>query len=83
MYLVNEQLARVNLPSDAVGTTDAVSGVILLGAGNQIPAEDSELRVDLSTLTSGSDRRDGYVRRNTLAPSGTKTTPRPNEAGAS
>ena len=67
VYLVNEQLARVNLPSDAVGTTDAVSGVILLGADNQIPAEGSELRVDLSTLTSDSDRRDGYVRRNTLS----------------
>lgn len=34
VYLVNEQLARVNLPSDAVGTTDAVSGAILLGADN-------------------------------------------------
>ena len=67
VYLVNEQLARVNLPSDAIGTTDAVSGVILLGADNQIPAEGSELRVDLSTLTSDSDRRDGYIRRNTLS----------------
>ena len=30
-YLVNEQLARLDLPNDAIGTTDAVSGVILLG----------------------------------------------------
>lgn len=67
VYLVNEQLARVNLPSDAIGTTDAVSGVILLGSGNLIPAEGSELRLDLSTLTSDSDRRDRYVRRNTLS----------------
>ena len=67
VYLVNEQLARVNLPSDAIGTTDAVSGVILLGSGNLIPAEGSELPLDLSTLTSDSDRRDRYVRRNTLS----------------
>ena len=67
VYLVNEQLARVNLPSDAIGTTDAVSGVILLGADNQIPAEGSELRVDLSKMTSDSDRRDRYVRQNTLS----------------
>ena len=67
VYLVNEQLARVNLPSDAVGTTDAVSGVILLGADNQIPADGSVLRVDLSKMTSDSDRRDRYVRQNTLS----------------
>ena len=67
VYLENEQLARVNLPSDAVGTTDAVSGVILLGADNQIPADGSVLRVDLSKMTSDSDRGDGYVRRNTLS----------------
>ena len=67
VYLVNEQLARVNLPSDAIGTTDAVSGVILLGFGNLILAEGSELPLDLSTLTSDSDRRDRYVRRNTLS----------------
>lgn len=73
----------MNLPSDAVGTTDAVSEVILLGADNQLPSEDFELPVDLSVLNSGSDRRDGYVGRNTLAPSGTKTTPRPHLAGAS
>ena len=66
-YLVNEQLARMNLPQDAIGTTDAVSGVILLGADNQVPEEGSELRVDLSTLISDSDRRDRYVRRNTLS----------------
>ena len=66
-YLVNEQLARVNLPSDAIGTTDAVSGAILLGKGNLIPVEGSELRLGLSTLTSDSDLRDRYIRRNILA----------------
>lgn len=65
-YLVNEQLARLDLPNDAIGTTDAVSGLILLAGDNLIPVEGSELRVDLSSLTSDSDRRDGYVRRNTL-----------------
>lgn len=68
-YLVNEQLARLDLPNDAIGTTDAVSGVILLRPGNLIDAEGSELRVDLRTLTSDSDRRDRYVRRNTMSTS--------------
>jgi polyisoprenoid-binding protein YceI len=65
-YRVNEQLARVNLPSDAVGTTTAVKGQLMLGAGGRFVADSSQITIDLASLTTDSDRRDNFVRRRTL-----------------
>jgi polyisoprenoid-binding protein YceI len=65
-YRVREQLAGVNFPSDAVGTTNAVEGRISLDAQGHVLTNDSRLTVDLRRLQSDKDRRDNYVRRNTL-----------------
>ena len=65
-YRVREQLAGINFPSDAVGTTRAIDGSIFLDAQGRIRTSDSRLTVDLRTLRSDRDRRDNYVRRNTL-----------------
>src|SRR5688572_12126075 len=65
-YRIREQLAGLNFPNDAVGTTRAIEGGIALDAQGRIVAGQSRFTVDLRTLTSDQPRRDGYVRRNTL-----------------
>jgi polyisoprenoid-binding protein YceI len=65
-YRVREQLAGINLPGDAVGTSSTIDGVISLDGQGRIRPSDSRLTVDLRTLRSDRDRRDNYVRRNTL-----------------
>lgn len=65
-YRVREQLAGINFPSDAVGTTSTVEGSLSLDAQGRIRTSDSRLTVDLRSLRSDKERRDNYVRRNTL-----------------
>ncbi len=65
-YRVREQLAFLDFPNDAVGVTQDVEGKLVLGPDGTVSAEDSLIRVDLSTLQSDEDRRDNYVRNRTL-----------------
>jgi polyisoprenoid-binding protein YceI len=65
-YRVNEQLARLTLPTDAVGATSAIQGGIVLERDGKIVADSSHITIDLTTLKSDSDRRDGFVKRNTF-----------------
>lgn len=65
-YRVREQLAGVNFPNDAVGTTDKIEGRIVIAANGTIDAAQSKLTVDLRGLTSDQARRDGYIQRATL-----------------
>ncbi|WP_322801576.1 YceI family protein [Thermoflexus sp.] len=64
-YRVREQLVGVDLPSDAVGVTRAITGVLVL-EGNRVVPQASRFQVDLRTLTSDQARRDNFIRRNTL-----------------
>ena len=64
-YRVREQLAGINFPNDAVGTTEAVTGVIVINADGSITPE-SKLTVDLRTLSSDQSMRDGYIQTRTL-----------------
>lgn len=65
-YRVREQLMSINLPSDAVGATSAVTGGVVLDArGKVIPAE-SKLKVDITGLTSNSSMRDRIIQSRTL-----------------
>ena len=64
-YRIQEQLARLSLPNDAVGETDAVQGSLLFdGEGNVVSG--SVWSLDVASLASDEPRRDRYVRRNTL-----------------
>jgi polyisoprenoid-binding protein YceI len=63
---VREQLAGLDFPSDAVGETTAVTGTLVLGADGSVVAEESSFTVDLTTLKTDNDRRDGYVQGRTL-----------------
>lgn len=65
-YRVREQLAGIDFPSDAVGTTTSVSGRIVVADDGTIDTQTSQFRVDLTTLATDNDRRDNYVRRRTL-----------------
>lgn len=65
-YRVREQLAGIDFPSDAVGTTAAVTGGLALADDGSVVKEGSKFVVDLTTLKSDSDRRDGYIQRRTL-----------------
>jgi polyisoprenoid-binding protein YceI len=65
-YKVREQLAGISFPSDAVGTTESVTGTIVLNPDGSIDATRSKLVVDLRTLKSDQQMRDGYIQGRTL-----------------
>jgi polyisoprenoid-binding protein YceI len=65
-YHVREQLASVSFPTDAVGTTSAVRGVLVLGPAGAIVRDSTRFVVDLTGLTSDRERRDHFIQRNTL-----------------
>jgi polyisoprenoid-binding protein YceI len=64
-YRVREQLARLNLPNDAVGATESVTGALVIRPDGSF-TPDSRLTVDLRTLKTDEPKRDGFVRQNTL-----------------
>lgn len=65
-YKVREQLARQNLPNDAIGETSDVFGWIIFEPDGTIRSEDSVVTIDLKSLSSDKAKRDSYVRNNTL-----------------
>jgi polyisoprenoid-binding protein YceI len=65
-YRINEQLARVSLPTEAVGETQDVAGAIVFSADGVVVRDASTVRIGLASLRSDEGRRDGYVRNNTL-----------------
>ena len=64
-YRVREQLARLNFPNDAVGTTESVTGAVVINTDGSFTPE-SKLTVDLRALRTDEPKRDGFVRENTL-----------------
>jgi polyisoprenoid-binding protein YceI len=65
-YRVREQLVGVEFPNDAVGKTSNITGSLVFESNGRIVKEQSKFTVDLASITSDSDRRDNYVRNNTL-----------------
>lgn len=64
-YRVTEQLAGISFPNDAVGTTEAITGSIVVNPDGTF-ASGSKLTVDLRTLTSDQSMRDNYIQNRTL-----------------
>jgi polyisoprenoid-binding protein YceI len=61
-YFVNEELARLGVPSTAKGSTNEVSGTLHLTPDGSLARDaDSQFTVDLRGLTSDEDRRDQRV----------------------
>jgi polyisoprenoid-binding protein YceI len=65
-YRAREQLVGRTLPSEAVGTSTAVSGSLVLAPDGSIVADQSRISVDLSKLQSDESRRDNFIKGNTL-----------------
>lgn len=65
-YRVREQLVGANLPNDAIGATKEVSGTIVGKLDGTIVSAQSKFRVNLHSLKSDEERRDNFLRRNTL-----------------
>src|SRR5688572_9176761 len=63
-YVVEETLR--GLVTNAVGTTNAISGEIYLTPSGLASGQTSAFRVDLSTLKSDESMRDNFIRQNTL-----------------
>ena len=65
-YRVQEQLAGINFPSEAVGTSTSLTGTIMLKPDGSVDSSQSKLSFDLRTLKSDQDMRDGYIQKRTL-----------------
>ena len=63
-YTVMEELASIG-ENEVVGTTNAIIGSILLGEDGT-PLMCSNFAVDMRTLVTDENRRDNYLRENTL-----------------
>jgi polyisoprenoid-binding protein YceI len=72
-YVVRELLAANTIENDVVGKTTAVTGTVTLDAASRVISDGSRIVIDLTTLKTDKDRRDGYVQRRTL-----KTAEHPN-----
>jgi len=64
-YKVKEQLANLDLPNYAIGKTKSLTGNIIFNKEGNID-NNSLLEIDLRTLKSDKDRRDRYLKKNSL-----------------
>ena len=55
-----------DLPNDAVGVTNAITGSILAYPDGRIVKDSSKIVIDVRTLKSDQSRRDGFLQRRTL-----------------
>jgi polyisoprenoid-binding protein YceI len=65
-YRAREQLVGNSLPSDAVGTTHGVTGTVVVNPDGTVASDQSQITVDLASLTSDQGRRDNFIKGNTL-----------------
>jgi polyisoprenoid-binding protein YceI len=65
-FIVREQLVGAELPNEAIGKTTAITGAVGFDAKGVLDPKASRFTVDLRTLTSDKDRRDRFIKRNTL-----------------
>jgi polyisoprenoid-binding protein YceI len=65
-YRVREQLMHHDLPNDAVGKTTAITGGVTLLANGAVDTAASKITIDVASLKSDQERRDGYVAHRTL-----------------
>lgn len=61
-YRVREQLVGHDMPNDAVGETQKLTGAISIDSNGKIMRDASKFTVDAGSLVSDKNRRDGFVR---------------------
>ena len=65
-YRVREQLMHHDLPNDAIGKTTAITGGIAVSPSGAVDTAASKITIDVTSLKSDQERRDGYVQHRTL-----------------
>ena len=65
-YRVQEQLASLDLPNDAVGETNQVTGVVVFRPDGTVDETRSQFTIHMDTLKSDESRRDSYLSRNAI-----------------
>jgi polyisoprenoid-binding protein YceI len=65
-FRVREQLARIPFPNDAVGEIQTVSGSLAVTSDGVVIPAASRFIIRVADLATDQDRRDNYLRRNTL-----------------
>ena len=65
-YRVREQLLHHDLPNDAIGKTTAITGGITIAKDGSIDTAASKITIDVTSLKSDQERRDGYVQHRIL-----------------
>ena len=63
---MQQALGARDLPNDAVGATNAITGTILAYPDGRIVKDSSKIVIDVRTLKSDQSRRDGFLQRRTL-----------------
>ncbi len=66
IFRVREQLARLQFPTDAVGSTGKVTGQIVVNPDGSFVSDQSKVTVDLNDLRTDDQLRDGFIKRTTL-----------------
>ncbi len=56
----------ISFPSDAVGSSTALSGSVVFNKDGSIDTSKSKLSFDITTLKSDQSMRDGFIQRRTL-----------------
>lgn len=72
-YRVRERLAALDFPNDAVGRTSAIQGRVVVRPDGSVDRDASRIVIDMASLQSDQDRRDNFLRRNTLETDGHPT----------
>jgi polyisoprenoid-binding protein YceI len=65
-YRVREQLVRVNLPNDAIGKTNEITGQLLVDPDGTVIRDSSKITVVVTNLKSDKERRDNFIKRKVL-----------------
>jgi polyisoprenoid-binding protein YceI len=65
-YRVREQLLHHDLPNDAVGKTAVITGGVTVASNGAVDTAASKITIDVTSLKSDQERRDGYVAHRTL-----------------
>lgn len=66
-FTVHEKLTQLPSPSDAIGKTQSITGVVYVDPGKGISATSpSTITVDLNSLATDSSMRDNFIKRQTL-----------------
>jgi polyisoprenoid-binding protein YceI len=65
-YRVREQLISFDFPNDAVGSTKAITGTLVVDQNGTVVRDSSRIVVNVSELKSDQARRDAFIKRKTM-----------------